>query len=48
MESNRNRNKNKPMGELPSWLSRNSLTSILEDTGAIPGLVQCVKDLALL
>ena len=30
--------------ESPSWLSSNDLTSIQEDTGSIPGLVQWAKD----
>ena len=34
--------------ESPLWLSSNeNLTSIHEDEGSIPGLEQCIEDLAL-
>ena len=33
--------------EFPTWLSRNNLISIHEDTGLNPGLHQWIKDLAL-
>ena len=38
----------KKIKEFPLWLSGNRPTIIREDAGLIPGLVQWIKDLALL
>ena len=39
--------KDRSKKEFPLWLSGNKLTSIHEDSGSIPGPIQCFKDLEL-
>ena len=39
--------KNKNNEEFLSWLSETYPTSTHEDTDSVPGLAQCIKDLAL-